>query len=313
MERYLNPFKARAVYTYVNHIEKSFVRNTEATERCLLQNRARHGCVSLYVRAVACGDKPACTARGAGRRITEKTSTAVRGLSRISAVSVLRVALATMGRSADELGAVGLDHAVLMVHTGATVNGLKFDSRQTPNRSGRSRSYQNSFGRVAARGVVSTQLGPDGLVQSYPRHRIRKPDTDSIIRGSVYVHVECYVQIHEQGSACNRLSMTAAGPESRQGVGGPGGGGAEAGCGAGSTPSEVVLAVVQVLRNAKAEVFSGTQTVVTEAPVPSSTLAFEDLYLVPLESFQAQLLQLTAADEVTALRFIECQGKLDQL
>lgn len=301
MERFLNPFTARAVYMLILHIEKSFVRNTAATERCLLQNRARHGCVSLYQQAAACGENPACTARGAGRRITDRMSSAVPGLSRDCAVCLLRVALATMGYTAVEIGAACLNHAVILVHSGATVHGLKFESRQTPNRTGKSRSYQNSFGRVAARGLASTQLGPDGLVQSYRRQRIRKPDTDSIIRGSVHMHGECYVHIHVPGSGPGQVHVHTPGPQFSRGH--PSGPNADSGGAGADRSAEVVLAVEQVLRNAKAEVFAGTQTIVTQEPAPSGALPFEDMYLVPLPAFQAQLLMLTAAGDVSVLRF----------
>lgn len=305
MERFLNPFKARAVYRLVRYIEKSFVRNIEATERCLLQNRARHGCVSLYQQTAGLGDHPRCDPRGAGKRITERTATSVRGLSRDSAASLLRVIMATMGYQTVGIEAVSLNHAVMKVHTGATVNGLKFDSRQTPNRTGNSRSYQNSFCRVDARALASTQLGPDGLVQTYPRQRIRKPDTDSIIRGSVYVHVECYVHLSIPVSDAGPVQapvqsaqLGRADPDQRD---------------APERVDDVVFAVVQVLRNAKSVVFSGIQTVLTQEPAPVGTLHFEDMYLVPLAAFQAQLLMLTAAGDVQVLRFIECPGKLDQL
>lgn len=309
MERFLNPFKARAVYRLVRYIEKSFVRNIEATERCLLQNKARHGCVSLYQQTAGLGDAPSCDPRGAGKRITERTTTSVRGLSRDRAATLLRVIMATLGYQTVGIDTVSLNHAVMKVHTGATVNGLKFDSRQTPNRTGNSRSYQNSFCRVAVRGLASTQLGPDGLVQTYPRQRIRKPDTDSIIRGSVYVHVECYVHVSIPVADAGprpvhapvhsaQLGRDRADPEQ-----GP----------APERADDIVFAVVQVLRNAKAVVFSGIQTVLTQEPAPVGTLHFEDMYLVPLAAFQAQLLMLTAAGDVQILRFIECPGKLDQL
>lgn len=44
----MNLIKGRAKYTTVIWLEKSYIRNTEATQRSILLNRAKHGCKSLY-------------------------------------------------------------------------------------------------------------------------------------------------------------------------------------------------------------------------------------------------------------------------
>ena len=138
MERYLHPFKGRAVYTLRRFVEKSFVNNVEATLRSLLQNRARYGCTSLYKEGDITQDDSTGIARGRAVRITARSRGVVRGLTNSDAADLVRVILELTGMKCPGIGVTVLDHAHFMVHTGASLRGLKFDSLQTPNRTGTS-------------------------------------------------------------------------------------------------------------------------------------------------------------------------------
>lgn len=305
MERYLNPFKGRAVYTLRRFIEKSFVNNVEATLRCLLQLRARYGCTSLYKEGDDTEGDLTGRARGRAARITARTNGTVRGLTCSDATALVRVLLGMTGLQCPGTGSTVLDHAQFMVHTGAAVRGLKFDSRQTPNRTGSSRSFQNSFCRVPACTLVSVQVDTVGGLQPYPRVRARAPATNSIISGSVYVFIHNYVRVLVPGMAP-----------------GPGAGGVQVDtapipCDAADRVAarsadvhgDPLFAVVQVLQEARVVTFAGTPTVITQEP--RNDLPFSSLYVAPVSAFQSQLLVLKAAGDVDVLRFVECPGKLD--
>ena len=307
MERFLNPFKGRAVGSLRRHIEKSFVRNVEATERSLLQNRARHGCTSLYQQGACTVDDLTAKVRGAARRVTSRTKGTVRGLSCEDAAALVRVLLEVTDQRCPGTGVAVLDHAHVLLHYGAEVDGLKFDSLQTPNRSGRSRSFQNSFARVPADMLASVVLASDGVPQGYPRRRARPPATNSIINGSVYVHIQCYVQFQVPRTGPDTGDVPVAEVDQASQASG-----AEPSVGDGVVGQCAdVFAMVQVLQDAKTETFAGITTVTTSEPVGGPP--FVDLFVVPVADFQAQLLLLLAAGDFNVLRFVECPGKLQLL
>lgn len=304
MERYMSPFKARSKYRLTTLIEVSFVRNTEATQRSLLRNMARHGCVSLYDLSDWVEERR-CSFRGAGRLIKSTTTVTVRGLSPANAVELARVLLALADLQLPDDGVSILREFPITVHTGVTVRGRKFDSRQTPNRTVNSRSYQNSFCRVRSKELVSARVLPDGTLHGYPLQLERPPVPESVVGGYVYALVECYLQAGATDTRRSRASSRQA-PEATHGGPLP-----ETASSPGHPDGPGVFALVQVLRGAKQKVFAGTPTVLTEEPVEG--LSFGDMYVVPVEAFQQQLLVLKASDQTQVLRFVECPGKLNML
>lgn len=304
----MSPFKARSKYRLTVLIELSFVRNTEATERSLLRNRARHGCTSLYEQTAGSDEEQLCSARGGGVRIKRTTAAAVRGVSRDSAVHAVSVILAMAGLDCPGIDVSILEDYRVMVHCGAIVRGRKFDSTQTPKRSVNSRSFQNSFCRVRSRAVVSMHLLPDGSLQGYPKNRAHAAAANDIVNGCVYAQVECFVHVETGSPGAARLQAQA---ESTAGVD-AGVGGATVNCAQADVKRSMgVWAVVQVLQGARQEVFSGCTTVVTDEP--RLGLPSDELYLCDIEEFESQLLLLKGNDDIHQLRFVECPGKLHLL
>lgn len=295
----MNPFKARSMYRLVRYIEQSYMRNTLATERCLLRVQAHHGCVSLYDQGRSLGEDTCGCVRGAGRRVPAQSTAVIRGQTPDTIMHVLRVLMAVARVEYDpaEEDIPLLDRIPVYVHTGAALSGLHFDSRQTPSRAGHRRSYQNSFTRVHSHQLVSIQL-VDGSLQGYPVGRPSGlPAADSTIQGTVVIHIECFLDVavsaHPGLNGGRRPAARHATVRATWGA------------------TDGAFAVVQVLRDAKQEVFSGIATVVAKSPV--GTVTFPDLFLVPVSEFIGQLLVLKAARRGDMLRFVECPGKLDLL
>lgn len=285
--------KQRSKYRTIMWVEKSYIRNTEATMRSLQFNQARFGCTSLYPKAASeTADSSTVACRGAGKRLTACSTGKVRGinLARGEMIATLIMHLSQVRATA---GVTALQQVHLCMYTGATVRGCKFDSKQTSHRSVQSRSYQNSFVCLRARDVASVQIGQDNSVQSCRR------DT---VAGLVYAQIECFfradaaVQVQQSQQAHDRGMDARMDPVE-----------IEAG-----QPDDVVeaglYALVQVLSGVRNETLSGSQTTVTNEPL--TNVDFSDLFVVPVKAFRAQLLLLKGRDDLRCLRFKRCPGKL---
>lgn len=307
MERFFGPFKLRARDSLAQFLELSYMRNTLATERALLRCRAVDGCVSLFDRGDSLGLDSGPSARGSGRIVTSRTDASVHGVSCDMAYDICRVLLLLTFNTCRLLHgeAPWSDNIRVTVHTGAEVSGLRFDSRKSASRSGRRRTYQTSFTRVTARELVSIQVWDEHTLHGYPGMRPRPRDSaiDGVIGGSVVVQVECYLSVQVTGDGHARVDHDRG----RGGYNVHGASTVRATWGMESG----VIAVVQVMEDARASVFAGTTTIVSSEPLINPTPP--DLFLVPVAEFQCQLLVLKADGDVQVLRFVECPGKLDLL
>lgn len=266
--------KKRSKYKTIMWVEKSYIKNTEATLRSLQHNKTRFGCVSLYPQPpVDAVEYSSVIVRGAGRRLTPRTGLCVHGLTRENGVVLARLALQMMGQPYEAEGETVLDHVHLRVYTGANVHGFKFDSKRTTNRSVNSRSYQNSFVRLRLEDV--THVGQQGG----PTNSASALASTHTVQGFVYAQVECYFQAH----------VVAPDPGDSPVNPGP-------------------FALVQVLRGASRETFAGTPTVVTDEPIDN--MMFSDFGIVQISKFRSQMLVLKGKDDIRKLRFVACPGKL---
>lgn len=310
MERWMLIIKARSKYKTIQHVEKSFIKNTEATERSLLRNRVVHGCKPLHTPPVlGIDDSLSVHVRGAGKRVTPRLQSPIHGLTREGAVQLARTALAVSSKSSDTTDVALLDEVQIKIHKSAMVHGFKFDSRHAmlAHRAVNSRSYQNSFVRVLAADLVPLI----GLFQGSTMH----PPTNTLphpIRGSVYAQIEFYFDANvpplPSTAETNPVRALSHGAQllpvddNRHPSRGvhmhtavePG--------------SLGMYAVVQPLRDAVAQTFAGTPTVVTCEPLTDVPLS--GLYCVPISCFKAQVLVLKSRHERGQLRFLECPGKL---
>lgn len=74
------------------------------------------------------------------------------------------------------------------------------------------------------------------------------------------------------------------------------------------SPQHCTFAVIQLLRSASQHRFAGTVTTVAADPVDNFPL--EDMYLVSLRDFRAQMLLLKGRDDITNVRFVDFPSKL---
>lgn len=274
--------KGRSKYRVVLWVEKTYIRNTEATLRCLLYNQARFGCVSLYpVAASEAAESAAVGVRGAGVRLTPRSKAPVRGVT-IEAGEVLAKLVLHISGVQEAVGQPLLQQVHLWIYAGVAMQGCKFDSKQTSHRSVNSRSYQNGFVCLPARDVISVCLGVDGCVQ---------PCRSDIVAGSVYAQIQCFFQTSAAvvGDVGGQAVLAAAGQPDSMLQAGP-------------------YALVQVLNGAKQEIFAGSRTIVTREPC--TDVSFTDLFVVPVRAFKAQLLLLKGRHDRSNLRFLQCPGKL---
>ena len=289
MERYMLVIKGRSKYKTIQHVEKSFVLNTESTARSLARLSAYHGCTfqkrrrgGVEEQALLLTGKGVSLASAAGRHLTgtqaEGTAVLVHALQRQQLGRVGDGAPDSDGGSVE--GGSGVR---LQVHLNASLCGVKIASAGTSARQGSCRAFPSSFVRAEARSTISLAVSGGALASAA---RSRPPS----LQGHVYAYVQWFLQA--------TLPVTNASVAGR------------------GVPQEVVCnyAVVQCLQGPVQHDFAGTPTVLATEPV--TRLPLGQCWLVPLHAIVAQLFLLSANVHSTdvrgpRVRMIECPGKLD--
>lgn len=293
----MHPFKARSKYRLTMKIELSFVRNTEATSRALLRNRARHGCVSLFKREACTGAAQTCAPRGVGRRVKTSSAGPTRGLSTLQCEVLANLMLAHSGLECGTDDALALDVLDFQVFTGVAIHGLQFDSRQTPNRAVRSRSWQNSFCSVPAASVISVDLAGDTALSSGTGVGVQPPFHNHVLGRRLYGQVECYF-----GARFGSMQPPGAVGDGQPRL-------AQVCNTYPSSDGEAVglYALLQVLHDPRRQAVLGTNSVVTREPMP---VDFNELVMVDVREFSGHLLQVGLPHDRQVLRFIECPWRV---
>jgi hypothetical protein len=204
-ERWMLIIKKRSKYRTIGHVEKSYILNTELTERALLKHCMYHKCALIkadpgdaqsVVSTFLCGNGEHISSRSRVMKCgldKDAAETVVSALLRASPVDSVTIGNAQMDEACLKL----LDTAVVTVHKSAEVLGIRFHSRAATPRGVRSRSLACSFMRVFARYLI-----PVG------ESLRRLPMMPEQQRGMCICYVHSFVRIRCHGYQHDQLDRT---------------------------------------------------------------------------------------------------------